>query len=109
MKKEKKEMNFNNFVQSNNVIYEFMHTVKKNDEDILFMFTVEVSLNTNEVTLNNDEDVQMKKSTENNNIVKSTENDDTVLLTEINDIMKLINYNDFMNTTSESFTQMTID
>ena len=102
-------MNSDDFVQLNDVIYKLMHTVKKNDENILFMFTVEVSSDVNEITFNNSEDVQMKKLTENDDTVKSMKNDDIVLSTEINDIVKSINYDDFMNTTSESLAQMTID
>ena len=86
-----------------------MCAVKKKSEDILSAFIIEVSFNAAEATLNNNEDVQMKKSTENNDIVKSTKNNDTVLSTENNNTVKLINYNDLMNTTSESFAHTTTD
>ena len=109
MKKEKKKMNSDDFVQLNDVIYKLMCTVKKSDENILFTFTVEVSFDVDEATLNNSEDVQMKKSTENDDIVESMKNDNTVLSTEINDTVKSINYDDFMNMTFESFAQMIID
>ena len=109
MKKEKKEMNFDNFVQSDNVIYKLIHTVKKSDENILFAFTVEVSLDTDKVTFDNNKDVQMKKSTKNDDTVKSIKNNDTVLSTKIDDTVKSINYDDFMNMTFKSFTQTTTD
>ena len=54
--KEKKKMNFNDFVQSDNVIYKLIYTVKKRDEDILFVFTIEVSFNAVKAILNNNED-----------------------------------------------------
>ena len=50
-------MNFNNFVQLNNVIYKFMYIMKKKNENILFVFIVEVLLNVNKITLNDNEDV----------------------------------------------------
>ena len=107
--KEKKKINFDNFVQSNNVIYKLMHTVKKRDENILFVFIIKVSFDATEATLNNDENMQMKKSTENNDIIESMKNDDIVLLTKNSDTVKLINYDDFMNMTSKFFAHMTTD
>ena len=93
----------------NDVIYELMHTVKKRNKNILSAFTVEVLLNAVEIILNNDEDVQMKKSMKNNNIVKLTENDDIILLIKNSNIVKSINYNDLINITFEFFTHMTTD
>ena len=86
-----------------------MCAVKKRDENILFVFTVEVSFNAAEATLDNDEDVQMKKLIKNNDTVESTKNNDTVLSTENSDTVKSINYNDLMNMTFEFFTHMTTD
>ena len=86
-----------------------MHTVKKRNEDILFMFTVKVLSDAIKVIFDNDENVQMKKSMKNSDTVKSMKNNNTVLLTENDDIVKSINYNNFMNMTSESFTHITID
>ena len=107
--KKKKKINFNNFVQLNDVIYKLMHAVKKKSENILFMFIVEVSFNIAEATLDNNEDVQMKKSMKNDNTVKSMKNDNIVLSTKNSNTVKSINYNDFMNMTSESFAHMTTD
>ena len=76
--------------------------MKKRDEDILSASTVEISLNIDEVTLNDSENVQMKKSIKNDNIVKSIKNNNTVLSTENNNTVKSINYDDLMNMTSES-------
>ena len=102
-------MNTDDFVQLNDVIYKLMCAVKKKSKDILFAFTVKVSSDAVKATLNNSEDVQMKKLTKNNDIVESTENNDIVLSTENSNTVKSINYNDFMNTTSESLTHTTID
>ena len=107
--KEKKKINSDDFIQLNNVIYKLMCAMKKRDEDILFIFTVEVSFNTAEAILNNDENMQMKKSTKNNDTVKSMKNDDTVLLMKNDDTMKSINYNDLINMTFESFAHMITD
>ena len=109
IKKEKKIINFNNFVQLNNVIYKLMHIIKKKNENILFVFIVKVSFNTDKATLNDNENVQIKKLVKNNNIVKSMKNNNIILLTKNDDIMKSINYNDFMNTTFEFLTHMTTD
>ena len=102
-------MNSDNFVQLDNVIYKLMHIMKKRDEDILFVFIIEVSFDANEATLNDNEDIQMKKSTENNDIVKSTKNNNTILSMKNDNTVKSINYNDLMNTTFESFTHMITD
>ena len=102
-------MNSDNFVQLNDVIYELMHVMKKRDKNILFMFTVEVLLNVDEATLDDSEDVQMKKSMKNSDTVKLTENNNTVLSMKNSNIVKSINYNDLMNMTSESLTHMTTD
>ena len=56
-KKKKKIINFNNFVQSDNVIYKLMCVIKKKNENILFTFTVEVSSDVNKITFNNNENV----------------------------------------------------
>ena len=90
-------MNSDNFIQLDIIIYELICAVKKNDKDILFIFTVEVSFNADEATFNNDEDMQMKKSTKNDDIVKSMKNDNIILLTKTDDIVKSINYDDFMS------------
>ena len=107
--KKKKKMNSDDFVQLNDVIYELMHTVKKRDENILSIFIVEVSLDAVEATLDNSEDMQMKKSMKNNDTVELTENNDTILSMKNNNTVKSINYDDFMNMTSESFTHMITD
>ena len=107
--KEKKKMNSNDFIQSDNVIYKLICTVKKRSEDILFTFIVEVSLNTAEATLNNNKNMQIKKSMKNSDTVKLIKNNNTVLLTENSDTVKSINYNDLINMTFESFTYTTID
>ena len=83
--------------------------MKKRNEDILFVFIIEVSLNADEITLDNDENVQMKKSTENNDIVESTENNNTVLSTKNDNTVKSINYNDLMNMTFEFSAHTTTD
>ena len=83
--------------------------MKKKDEDILSAFTVKVSLNADEATLNDSEDVQMKKSTKNSDTVESMKNNNTVLSMKNDDTVKSINYNDLMNTTSESLTHTTTD
>ena len=102
-------MNFDDFVQLNNVIYKLMCAVKKKDENILFMFIVKVLFNAVKATLNNNEDIQMKKSIKNNDIVKSIKNNNTVLSTKNDDIMKSINYNDLMNITSKFLAHMITD
>ena len=102
-------MNSDNFIQLNDVIYKLMCVMKKKNENILFMFTVKVSLNADEATLNDDENMQMKKSTENDNIVKLMKNDDTVLSTKNSDTVKLINYDDFINITFEFSAHMITD
>ena len=102
-------MNSNNFVQSNDVIYKLICIMKKKNKDILSVFTIEISFNVDEVTFDDNEDVQMKKSMKNNNIIKLIKNDNTVLSMKNSDIIKSINYNDFMNMTSEFFTHMIID
>ena len=102
-------MNSNNFVQLNNVIYKLMHIMKKKNENILFAFTIEVLSNADEVTLDDNENVQMKKSMKNNDTIELTENNDTVLSMKNDNTVKLINYNDFMNTTFEFFTHMITD
>ena len=83
--------------------------MKKRNENILFVFIIEVLFDADEATLNDDEDVQMKKSMKNSNIVELTENDDTVLLMKNDDTVKSINYNNFMNMTSEFLTHMITD
>ena len=83
--------------------------MKKRNENILSVFIVKVSLNINEVILNDSEDLQIKKLTKNDNIVKLIENNDIVLSTKNNNIMKSINYNNFMNTIFEFFTHIITD
>ena len=86
-----------------------MHIMKKRNKNILSAFTVEVSLNADKATLNNNENMQMKKSTKNNNIVKSMKNNNTVLSTKNSNTVKSINYDNLMNITFKSFTHTTID
>ena len=102
-------MNFNNFIQLNNVIYKLIHIIKKKNKNILSIFIVEVSLNVNEIILNDSEDVQMKKLIKNDNTIELIKNNDIVLSIKNNNIVKSINYDDLMNTTFESLTHMTID
>ena len=86
-----------------------MCIMKKRNEDILSMFTVEVSSNADEVTLDDSEDVQMKKSMKNSNTVESMKNDDIILSMKNDNTVESINYNDFMNMTFESFAHMITD
>ena len=73
--------------------------MKKRNENILFAFIIEVSLNADEAILDDSENVQIKKSTENSDTVESTKNNNIVLSTE----------NDFMYMTSEFSAHMIIE
>ena len=96
-------MNFNDFIQLNNVIYKLMCAIKKSDKNILFVFIIEVLLNANKVIFNDSENVQMKKLTENDNIIKLMKNNNIILSTKTDNTVKSINYDDLMNITSEFF------
>ena len=50
-------MNFNNFVQLNDVIYKLMCIMKKRNENILSAFIIKVSFNADEATLNDNKDM----------------------------------------------------
>ena len=73
------------------------------------MFIIEVLFNVDEATLDDNKNMQIKKSTKNSNTVKLTENNNIILLTKNDNTVKSINYNDFMNITFEFSAHTIID